>query len=166
MAEVIRVLFVCSGNICRSPSAEGVFCKRLNDLGLSDFYLVDSAGTHGFHRGESPDSRSQKVAKARGYDLSALRARQVTYDDFEAFDYILAMDRGHMLELERAAPPSAHDRLHLLMHFAPEATTEEVKDPYYGGPDGFERVLDDIELGVEGLIRHLEEQRNSVHSIP
>jgi protein-tyrosine phosphatase len=150
-----RILFVCTGNICRSPTAEGVLRKLVAEAGLADRIEVDSAGTHGYHVGEAPDARAQAHAKRRGYDLSRLRARRFARDDFHAFDLILAMDREHHALLARIAPPTAGQKLRMTLEFARRAGTDEVPDPYYGGPDGFERVLDLIEDAAAGLLDHL-----------
>jgi len=152
---VKRVLFVCTGNICRSPTAEGVLRKLAADAGLADRIVVDSAGTHGYHAGEAPDARSQTHARRRGYDLSGLRARCFTREDFHAFDLILAMDREHHAILARFAPPSAEQKLRMMLEFARRPGGDEVPDPYYGGPNGFELVLDLIEDAAEGLLDHL-----------
>jgi protein-tyrosine phosphatase len=152
---VKRVLFVCTGNICRSPTAEGVLRKLAADAGLAHRIVVDSAGTHGYHVGEAPDARSQTHARRRGYDLSKLRARRFTREDFDAFDLILAMDREHHAVLARLAPSSAGQKLRMMREFARRLGGDEVPDPYYGGPDGFELVLDLIEDAAEGLLDHL-----------
>ncbi len=151
----IRVLFVCLGNICRSPTAEGVFAQRVADAGLAEQIEIDSAGTHAYHIGNPPDPRTREVAAARGIDLSHLRARQVAKGDFAAFDYLIAMDRDNLDHL-RASCPKAHlDRLHLLTDFAPNEPEDEVPDPYYGGPSGFERVFDLVTVAADGLLRHI-----------
>jgi protein-tyrosine phosphatase len=150
-----RILFVCTGNICRSPTAEGVLRKLAADAGLADRIEVDSAGTHGYHVGEAPDARAQAHAKRRGYDLSRLRARRFARADFEAFDLILAMDREHHALLARIAPPANGQKVRLMLEFARRAGADEVPDPYYGGPDGFELVLDLIEDAAAGLLDHL-----------
>lgn len=151
----MRVLFVCLGNICRSPTAEAVFrviaAREARDLGID----ADSAGTAGYHVGSPPDARSQQAARRRGYDLSALRARVVAPEDFERFDLILAMDRDNLSVLRRRAPSEFHDRIRLFLEFAPELGTSEVPDPYYGGPNGFEEVLDLIEDAARALLSHL-----------
>jgi len=152
----VRILFVCLGNICRSPTAEVVF-RSVAAREAPDFVLeVDSAGTAAYHVGELPDRRTREAAARRGYDLSALRARVVEPADFERFDLILAMDRENLRALERRAP--AQDRLRLFLEFAPEAGISEVPDPYYGGPNGFEDVLDLIEAASRGLLEHLRRQ--------
>jgi protein-tyrosine phosphatase len=149
------VLFCCTGNICRSPTAEGVFSKKLADAGLSSSILVDSAGTHGYHIGEPPDPRTQSAAKARGYDLSALRARRVGRDDFERFDLVLAMDQDNFAFLARLCPPSRSHKLKLMMEYARSYAAREVPDPYDGGPDDFALVLEMLEDAAEGLLHTL-----------
>jgi protein-tyrosine phosphatase len=148
---------VCMGNICRSPSAEGVLRARLAAAGLSHV-RVDSAGTHDYHVGQPPDRRSQHHAARRGYDLSALRARQVERSDFERFDLILAMDGDNLELLEAACPPPLRHKLMGLMAFAPQAPFDHVPDPYYGGPEDFERVLDLVEQACEGLLLQIRHQ--------
>jgi protein-tyrosine phosphatase len=148
----LGVLFVCTGNICRSPTAEAVFRKLVADAGLSKAILTDSAGTHGYHIGEPPDPRAQASAAGRGYDLSALRARRVERADFQRFDLVVAMDRGHFAALSRIAESSAAGKLTLMMSYASRFTDEDVPDPYYGGPQDFERVLDMIEDAARGLL--------------
>ncbi len=151
----MKVLFVCLGNICRSPTAEVVFraaaSREAPDIALE----IDSAGTAAYHVGEAPDRRTRQAAARRGYDLSQLRARVVEPRDFEYFDLILAMDRENLSALERRAPQHVRERLRLFLEFAPEAGVSEVPDPYYGGPNGFEDVLDLIEAASRGLIEHL-----------
>jgi protein-tyrosine phosphatase len=147
-----RVLFVCLGNICRSPTAEGVFRALVEERGLSHRIEIDSCGTSAWHVGEAPDSRSAREAARRGYDLSALRGRQVASTDFERFDYILAMDRANLSELELQRPAGYEGHLGLLLAFASEAELEEVPDPYYGGEGGFSHVLDLIEDASRGLL--------------
>jgi len=151
-----RVLFVCTGNICRSPTAEGVLRKLIADAGLIDLIGVDSAGTHDYHAGEAPDARSQAHALRRGYDLSRLRARRLRSEDFHTFDLILAMDREHHAMLTRLAPLSSRQKLRLMLEFARRPRRDGVPDPYYGGPDEFELVLDLIEDAAEGLLDHLK----------
>jgi protein-tyrosine phosphatase len=148
----MRVLFVCMGNICRSPTAEGVFRefarRHAPDLELE----VDSAGTHDYHVGEPPDPRALKAASTRGLDISGLRARQVEAADFERFDLILAMDRLNYETLRERSPPAFRSRIRLLLEFADDASREDVPDPYYGGPQGFEEVLDLLEDAAAGLL--------------
>lgn len=154
-AVVKRVLFVCLGNICRSPTAHGVFLHKVIDAGLQAQIEIDSAGTAAWHTGKSPDERSQASAARRGYDLSALRARQVCEADFYRFDYILAMDRANMDSLAEIAPNDASATVSLLLNFG-SSTIEEVPDPYYGGDDGFNAVLDLVEDASEGLLQALQ----------
>lgn len=151
------VLFCCMGNICRSPSAEGVFRAMAAEAGITDRLRIDSAGTHDYHVGAPPDRRAQSHALRRGYDLSGLRARQVGAADFDAFDLVLAMDRENLALLRRVCPPRHASRLRLMMSFAPAAGTDVVPDPYYGDGDGFERVLDLLELASRGLLAHVLE---------
>ena len=155
---MFRVLFVCMGNICRSPTAEGVFKAMVTREGLDKQSEADSAGTHGYHIGSPPDSRSTAAAKARGYDLEPLRARRVSATDFEAFDLVLAMDSENEAALQKLCPVDRKDRLKRFLDFAPGQKTREVPDPYYGGPKGFERVLDLAEAGSEGLITFIRQQ--------
>ncbi len=157
---MIKVLFVCTGNICRSPTAEGVFRRMVEEAGLEGRISVDSAGTEGYHAGESPDPRSAEVARARGYPIDDLRSRQIRSRDFESFDLILAMDQGHLGQLRRLCPPERLGRLKLFLEYAPWAGARDVPDPYYGGPGGFTRVLDLIEVGCRGLLEVLERERS------
>lgn len=151
----MRILFVCLGNICRSPTAEIVF-RAVAQRDAPDLVLeIDSAGTAGYHVGELPDQRTRQAAARRGYDMSALRARTVEAEDFEHFDLILAMDHENLRALQRRAPAQARERLRLFLEFAPDAGVSEVPDPYYGGPNGFEDVLDLIEAASRGLLEHL-----------
>ena len=152
---MVAVLFVCTGNICRSPSAHGVFLKMLADRGLTEQITVDSAGTHAYHVGEPPDERSAATALRRGYDLSALRARKVAQSDFQAFDFILTMDDGHYNMLRAACPPEYRDRIQRFMDYAEGFSETEMPDPYYGGAQGFDRVLDMVESGCDGLLQHV-----------
>ena len=148
-----RILFFCMGNICRSPTAEGVMRAKLKAAGLH--VEVDSAGTHGYHAGEPPDERAQAHAARRGYDLSALRARQLVAADFTRFDLVLGMDADNIARAERLCPPGERHRLKLLLSYAPQAGRPDVPDPYYGGEAGFEEVLDLVEAACEGLIEGL-----------
>ena len=150
------VLFVCTGNICRSPTAEGVFRALVEREGLADRFLIDSAGTHGYHIGDPPDPRAIQHAARRGYDLSTLRARKVTREDFERFDLILACDNGHHGLLRRLADKAHHGRIAMFLDYAPELGFTEIPDPYYGGPDGFEHVLDIVERAAHGLLTALK----------
>ena len=146
------VLFVCTGNICRSPTAEGIFRKLVADAGLEARIDADSAGTHGYHVGEPPDDRTCRVARLRGYDLSRLRARKFERDDYHRFDLILAMDRDNHAHLARLAQPSNAHKLKMMMEYARRFSEREVPDPYYGGTRGFELVLDMLEDAARGLL--------------
>ena len=157
-AKKYSVLMVCTGNICRSPTAEGVLRQRVEQAGLADRVHIDSAGTHDYHVGSPPDERSSHHASLRGYDLTAQRARQVRAADFERFDLILAMDNGHMELLQEDCPPRHRHKLRRMMDFAPPGLADEVADPYYGGKDGFERVLDHIEAASDGVLRHIRSE--------
>lgn len=154
----MRVLFVCMGNICRSPTAEGVFRRLVEQYRhrLGDRVIeIDSAGTHDYHLGEPPDRRAITAAARRGIDLRGLRARQIEAQDFERFDLILAMDRENLSVLQALAPRDYHSRIRLFLDYAPDAYTREVPDPYYGGAKGFEEVLDLLELAAQGLLNEL-----------
>lgn len=150
-----RVLFVCLGNICRSPTAHGVFQSLLRARGLEREIEVDSCGTGDWHIGHAPDKRASAEALGRGYDLSDLRARQVQLSDFEDFDYILAMDRQNLADLQAMCPADFSGHLGLFLPFDPAASVDEVPDPYYGGDEGFTRVLDMVEAASEGLLREI-----------
>ncbi|MEJ2682315.1 MAG: low molecular weight phosphotyrosine protein phosphatase [Gammaproteobacteria bacterium] len=151
----MRVLFVCLGNICRSPTAEAVFRHRVMQANVSDCIEIDSAGTGDWHVGHPPDQRAQRAAAQRGYDLSALRARQVCATDFERFDYVLAMDRSNLHDLKQLHTGSTGAMVALFLSFAANATHHDVPDPYYGGVDGFENVLNLIEDASDGLLEHI-----------
>ncbi len=152
---MVKVLFVCMGNICRSPTADGVFRKMVDDQSLGHLIQVDSAGTHAYHVGEAPDPRAQEAAWRRGIDLSPLRARRVKATDFECFDYVLAMDDDNYQQLEIICPDGHGHKLRLFLDFATEMQEREVPDPYYGGVSGFEKVLDLIEAAAEGLLKDI-----------
>ena len=152
MAE--RVLFVCLGNICRSPTAEAVFRQRVQAAGMTGQIDIDSAGTGDWHIGKAPDRRSQQFAARFGYDLSPLRARQVSEEDFREFDYILAMDLANLADLQAIQPPDSRARLELFLAYS-EADEDEVPDPYYGGDEGFLRVLQLVESASDGLLQTL-----------
>lgn len=154
MAE-ISVLFICSGNICRSPTAQGVFEHRVMQAGLREKVFVDSAGTHGFHVGSQPDTRAQRAATRRGFDLSSQRSRRVETEDFVNFDYLIGMDHDNIRALREVCPPEHHDKLSLFMQFVATADVVEVPDPYYGGTHGFERVLDLVEQASDALLEHV-----------
>jgi protein-tyrosine phosphatase len=147
-----KILFVCMGNICRSPTAEGVLRHLIKNTSLENTIAVDSAGTHAFHIGNPVDNRTQSVAAKRGYDLSQIRARQIHTDDFRDADYILAMDWDNLSLLQQQCPKQYRHKLMLLMRFATEHDEATVPDPYYGGPDGFETVLNYVEDACNGLI--------------
>jgi len=151
----VSILFVCLGNICRSPTAEAVFRTLAAREAPQLRILIDSAGTADYHVGCAPDARAQQAARRRGYDMSALRARRIEPEDFERFDLILAMDNANLSSLKRSAPGAARERLRLFLEFAQQADTLEVPDPYYGGVNGFEEVLDLIEAASSGLLRYL-----------
>ena len=151
-----RVLFVCMGNICRSPTAEGVFRETLRTRAPDLNVHVDSAGTHAYHVGEPPDHRSCRAAARRGIDLSGQRARRVATADFSAFDLVLAMDEDNHRVLSAMCPPEYRSRIRLFLEFAPEAGRRAVPDPYYGGATGFEHVLDLVEEASLGLLAHLQ----------
>lgn len=148
-----KILFVCTGNICRSPTAEGVARGLAVEQGVAQLFEFDSAGTHGYHVGEPPDPRSIAAARRRGYDLAPLRARRVTEFDFIRFDRVLAMGPDHLEALQRACPPQHRNKLGLLLDFSERFELTEVPDPYYGGAEGFEQVLDLVEDAAKQLIR-------------
>jgi protein-tyrosine phosphatase len=155
--EKIKVLFVCMGNICRSPTAEGVFTKLVKDHKLEARFAIDSAGTHAYHVGNEPDLRSQSAALERGVDLSSLRARQVINGDFEDFDFLLAMDDENYSILINACPEQYQTKIKYFLDYAPHLNERQVPDPYYGGQYGFERVLDMIEEASAGFLKTLRE---------
>lgn len=144
------------GNICRSPTAEAVFRARVEEAGLVQHILIDSVGTHDYHIGKPPDTRTQHAALQRGYDMRMLRGRQVEVADFTRFEYVLAMDCDNLGILHRLCPEMERGRLGLFMEYASRHDDGEVPDPYHGGTDGFERVLDMVEDASEGLLRHLQ----------
>lgn len=155
MSDPVRVLFVCMGNICRSPTAEGVFRRQVREAGLDDVILSDSAGTHDYHIGEPPDRRAREAARRRGYDLSAFRARRVSVEDYARFDLVLAMDEHNLQLLKQQCPREHVHKLQLFLEFGQNENVREVPDPYYGGAQGFEHVLDLIEDAAQGLLRHI-----------
>ena len=155
--QPLRILFVCLGNICRSPTAEGVFSQQLREAGLEQEVFVDSAGTGDYHIGEPPDQRACAAAERRGYDLKPLRARQIQRGDFAKFDYILAMDMENLRSLKRFCPPEHGHKVMLFTEFCSSGPCV-VPDPYSGGPDAFERVLDLIEDASQGLLSHVREK--------
>lgn len=152
----MKILFVCMGNICRSPMAEGYFRHLLATRAEHLSVTTDSAGTHHYHAGSPPDPRAQEAALRRGMDISKLAARNVVEADFERFDYVIAMDQDNVANLLAMADPAYHDRIHLFLDFSPTHAGEDVPDPYYGGKTGFERVLDLIEAAADGLLEEVE----------
>ena len=152
---MIKVLFICMGNICRSPTAEGVFRYKVEQASLDNKISIDSAGTHAYHVGNPPDTRAQKAALKRNIDLSSLRARRVSSDDFSAFDYIVAMDDSNKEDILSICPAGYEDRVHLFLDFA-ESNETEVPDPYYGQGRGFEVVLNLVEDASDGLLKHID----------
>jgi protein-tyrosine phosphatase len=152
----IYVLFVCMGNICRSPTAEAVFRAKVEGAGLLHQIAIDSAGTHDYHIGNPPDKRAQHAAKQRGYDMGNLRGRQIEAADFSRFDYVLAMDNANMAILQRLCPKELRERLGLFLHYAKQHKVTEVPDPYYGGDDGFDQVLNMVEDASAGLLQHIQ----------
>ena len=156
-SRVSRVLFVCLGNICRSPTAHGVFEAQVHADNLQDRVVTDSCGTGDWHVGNPPDPRAMAAAKQRGYDLSSLRARQLSASDFEQFDYILAMDKQNLADLEGMKPDSYAGHLGLFLEFSADATITEVPDPYYTGADGFTDVLALVESASAGLLKAIRD---------
>ena len=150
----VRVLFVCMGNICRSPTAQALFREAVTAARLDDEITADSAGTHAYHVGNPPDSRATATALERDIDMTDLRARQVCEPDFEQFDYVVAMDRDNLALLEASCPPEAQDRLSLMLDWA-EGWGDEVPDPYYGSDEGFIRVFDMLTAASQGLLAHI-----------
>ena len=151
----VGILFVCMGNICRSPTAEGMFRKLHQEIAPHIPLRIDSAGTHAYHIGEPPDLRSREAAKVRGIDIGGHRGRQVGFGDFLAFDYVLAMDQANLRRLEAIRPKDSRAVLRLILDYASDMTLKEVPDPYYGGAGGFERVLDLVEAGGRGLLNEI-----------
>jgi len=152
-------LFVCLGNICRSPTAEGVFRALVEARGLEEHYEIDSAGTSGWHQGEPPDPRSREEARRHGVNIDAQRSRAVLLKDFESFDYLVAMDSANLRELRNKCPKAHSHKLHRLTAFAPDLGITDVPDPYYGGDRGFEDVYRIIEAGATGLLEAVESTR-------
>ena len=153
----VRVLFVCMGNICRSPTAHGVFQALVENENLLDAIRVDSAGTHSYHVGSPPDLRSQATARARGVDLSGLRARRFVSADFSEFDYLLAMDTGNLADMNAIRPDDAGTRAELMLRYSDRFKEGEIPDPYYGN-EGFDLVYDMVEDAARGLLRHIREK--------
>jgi protein-tyrosine phosphatase len=154
-AKKTSILMICMGNICRSPTAEGVFRHLARKAGALDQLVIDSAGTHDYHIGKEPDPRAQEAARRRGYDLSGLRARQVSDRDFMEYDYILAMDQENLASLKRRCPPEHQHKVRLYLSFSTQYSNQEVPDPYYGGRQGFDQVLDMVEDAARGLLEEL-----------
>ena len=154
---MVKVLFVCLGNICRSPTAEGVFRHAVSRASLTEYIHIDSAGTHAYHIGEPPDRRAQAAAARRGIDLSGLRGRMAVPDDIGEFDYILAMDRENFTNLRAICPAGLEHKVRLFLEFAPQRPEREVPDPYFGGESGFDRVLDMIEEASDGLLADIRQ---------
>lgn len=154
----IKVLFVCLGNICRSPTAHAVFRDRVKQLGLTDRIAIDSAGTAAYHVGKHPDRRSMEVARGRGIEMMDLRARKVDFGDLIEYDYILAMDESNYADLMDLALPEHKPKIHLFLDFAPNYTEREVPDPYYGGAEGFNHVFDLVTDASEGLLADIRTQ--------
>ncbi len=158
----IKILFVCMGNICRSPTAHGVFEVLVEREGLTHRIEVDSAGTHAYHVGKSPDQRAQETALKRGLDISHQRARKVKSRDFVEYDYVLVMDQDNFHALCGICPEGMEDKLQLLMDYAPDLRLREVPDPYCGGSQGFEVVFDMVEAAAKGLLEDLREQHSNL----
>lgn len=156
-----RVLFVCMGNICRSPTAQGVFTKLVIEEGLSHLIEIDSAGTHAYHVDEPPDPRARETAQRRGIDLSRQRARRALAEDFEQFDYVLAMDEDNHRALTALCPAGFEARLKRFMDYAPHLDIREVPDPYYGGANGFEVVFDMVDEAARGLLEAIRREHLS-----
>jgi protein-tyrosine phosphatase len=154
--ERVRVLFVCMGNICRSPTAEGVFRHVVGEAGLAEAVEIDSAGTYAYHVGEPPDPRSHEEAAKHGIDLGGIRARKVRAGDFEHYDYIVAMDEQNLADLRALCPGRYQSKLYRMCEFAGGCGVRSVPDPYYGGPDGFGKVFRLIEQGSLGLLEHIK----------
>ena len=152
-----KILFVCMGNICRSPSAEGILLKKVQEKGLENNFLIDSCGTHGYHEGQGPDQRSIEAALGRGIDIRNQISRLVVNSDFENFDYIISMDHRNMHTLKQISDSKYHHKLTLFLDYTDDSEYIEVPDPYYGGDNGFKLVLDLLDKAADGLIRHLTE---------
>ncbi len=150
-----RLLFVCLGNICRSPMAEGVFRRVVEDEGAMHRFEIDSAGLGDWHAGQAPDSRAQEAAKTRGVDISGQCARQVRAEDFDRFDLLLAMDRSNHADLLMLAPEAARHKVRFFLDFAPHKGAKEVPDPFFGGKEGFDHALDLIEAAARGLLTEM-----------
>ena len=154
----IKVLIVCMGNICRSPTGQGVLEKLVQEAGLADRIEIDSAGTHAYHTGERPDGRATKTALKRGIDLSGQKARRVREEDFHHYDYVLAMDSNNLQDLLAICPHEHRDKVNLFLAYADDLHAQDVPDPYYGGNTGFERVLDLVEAGAQALLADIQKR--------
>jgi len=161
MSKKVKVLFVCLGNICRSPTAHGVFRQMIRDQKLDHLIEIDSAGTAAYHIGKAPDARSSEVAQSRGIEMKDLRARQVDFGDFIVYDYILAMDESNYNNLRDMALPEHFDKISLFLDFAEDWREREVPDPYYGGPEGFDRVFDMVTDASKGLLKQIKTEHFS-----
>ncbi|WP_044410691.1 low molecular weight protein-tyrosine-phosphatase [Thiomicrospira microaerophila] len=157
----ISVLFVCMGNICRSPTAHAVFRKQVEEAGLAHKIRIDSAGTHAYHVGNPPDERSMRTAASRGVTMQDLRARKVDFSDLIEFDYILAMDADNLAILQQMAPADLKEKIMLFMAFAPHLGHDHVPDPYYGGEQGFDQVFDMVEQASKGLLASIKQRHLS-----
>ena len=153
----VHILFVCMGNICRSPTAHGIFQHLVNEAGLDEQVIVDSAGTIAYHSGNHPDPRATKTALEHGIDLTTQRARQVKADDYEIQDYILALDYDNLRDLQQQCPEHLQPKLHLLLHYHPDEYLDEVPDPYYGGDKGFEDVYAMVEIACKRLLEQIRQ---------
>ncbi|SEI39289.1 protein-tyrosine phosphatase [Allopseudospirillum japonicum] len=162
MSKKIKVLFVCLGNICRSPTADGIFRQLVANAGLQEVIQVDSAGTGDWHIGKAPDARTQAAAKKAGYDLSHLRARQVKPQDLQTFDYVLAMDEANLAHLRAWQQAQTYAHVDLFLSLVPETGYQAVPDPYYGGPQGFDQVVRLVEIGSQAWLTYLIKQ----HKLP
>lgn len=157
MNQTTSILFVCMGNICRSPSAQGVFEKLIDEKGLTSQFVIDSAGTHGYHIGGKPDTRSSQIAHTRGIDILNQRARKIAQDDFENFDYIVVMDNDNHINVKKICPVKHQHKIYKMMDFSPSSKYTEVPDPYYGGDQGFELVLDLLANASIGLCKFIQD---------
>ncbi|TVQ83738.1 MAG: low molecular weight phosphotyrosine protein phosphatase [Micavibrio sp.] len=151
-----KLLFVCTGNICRSPTAEGIFRHLADEAGLADRFSIDSAGTHGYHEGEPPDSRSIITARQNGVDLSGQTARSLRMEDYHEFDLILAMAKSHLNHMQQQKPPDGRAEIELFLDYLPDFKNQDVPDPWYGHEDGFQHVFDLVHSGCEALLRQLQ----------
>ena len=153
-----RILFVCLGNICRSPMAEGVFRRATEEAGLAHLFQIDSAGMGDWHQGQAPDQRAQEAARARGVDISAQSARKIELEDFDVFDLVVAMDGSNIADLQDIAPHAGRRKIRRFLDYAPHVDAQDVPDPYYGGRQGFDHALDLIEAAADGLLAELTDR--------